>query len=182
VNGYRLLKVLSEWPCRETAAFVLIGLFTGLRKSEIRKLRWEHLDLQRKPLTIVHPKGKQTATIPINEQTVAVLKDLPVLSDYVLPGPNGEIKQTFRDPWYRIREAAGLPSSFRFHGLRHNHASWLVSSGVELYTVSKLLCHKDVKTSTRYRHLSDEALRRAANVVGEVLSKGAPGAVVPFKK
>jgi integrase len=178
----RLLKVLSEWPCRQTAAFVLLGLFTGLRKSEIRKLRWEHVDLQRKTLTIVDPKGKETTTIPINDQAVAVLADIPVLSEYVLPGPDGNMKRTFRDPWYRIREAAQLPQQIRFHGLRHNHASWLVSSGVDLYTVSKLLCHKDVKTSTRYSHLSDEALRRAANVVGEVLSRTVTSAVVSYKK
>jgi integrase len=165
----RLLKVLAEWPCRETASFVLVGLFTGLRKSEIRKLRWEHIDLERKTLTIVDPKGKETTTIPISEQAIAVFSDIPVNSEYVLPGPDGKMKRTFRDPWYRIRETAGLPANIRFHGTRHNFASWLVSSGVDLYTVSKLLNHKDVKTSTRYSHLSDEALRRAANVAGNVL-------------
>jgi integrase len=128
----RLLKVLSEWPCRETASFVLIGLFTGLRKSEIRKLRWEHIDLERKTLTIVDPKGKETTTIPISQQAVAVFNDIPVNSEYVLPGPDGKMKRTFRDPWYRIREAAALPANIRFHGTRHNFASWLVSSGVDL--------------------------------------------------
>jgi site-specific recombinase XerD len=118
----------------------------------------------------VDPKGKETITIPINDQAVSVFADIPVRSKYILPGPNGEMKRTFRDPWHRIREAAELPKNIRFHGLRHNHASWLVSSGIDLYTVSKLLCHKDVKTSTRYSHLSDEALRRAVNVVGDVLS------------
>lgn len=165
----RLLKVLAEWPCRDTAAFVLIGLFTGLRKSEIRKLRWEHVDLARKTLRIVDPKG-ESATIPINDQAVHVFMDIPVISEYVIPGPDGGMKKTFRDPWYRIREAAELPSDIRFHGTRHNFASWLVSSGVDLYTVSKLLNHKDVKTSTRYSHLSDEAMRRAANVAGTVLA------------
>jgi integrase len=178
----RLLKVLAEWPCRETASFVLIGLFTGLRKSEIRKLRWEHLDLERKTLTVVDPKGKETTTIPINDQAVAIFREIPVVSEYVIPGPDGGIKKTFRDPWYRIREAAGLPANIRFHGTRHNFASWLVSSGVDLYTVSKLLNHKDVKTSTRYSHLSDDALRRATNVAGEVLRQKPAEQPVPLAK
>lgn len=177
----RLLKVLAEWPCRESASFVSIGLFTGLRKSEIRKLRWEHVDLARKTITIADPKNKETTTIPLNDQAAGVFKDIPVASEYVLPGPNGKMKRTFRDPWYRIREAAQLPANIRFHGLRHNHASWLVSSGIDLYTVSKLLGHKDVKTTTRYSHLSDAALRRATNVAGEVLSRGAV-TVIPLKK
>lgn len=80
----RLLKVLADWPCRQAASFVLIGLFTGLRKSEIRKLRWEHLDLERTTLTIVDPKGKQT-TIPINAQAAAILKEIPRISEFVFP-------------------------------------------------------------------------------------------------
>lgn len=167
----RLLKVLAEWPCRGTASFVLIGLFTGLRTSEIRKLRWEHVNLERKTVNIVDPKGKESSTIAISDQAVAVLKEIPVTSEHVIPGPDGGIKKTFREPWYRIRDAAGLPANIRFHGLRHNHASWMVSSGIDLYTVSKLLNHKDVKTSTRYAHLSDESLRRAANIAGELLSR-----------
>jgi integrase len=166
----RLLRVLAEWPCRETASFVLVGLYTGLRKSEIRKLRWEHVDLERKSLTIVDPKGKETATIPISDQAVEVFKGIPATSEYVLPGPDGGIKKTFRDPWYRIREAAELPANIRFHGLRHNLASQMVSNGVDLYTVSKLLNHRDVKTSTRYAHLSDDSLRKAVNVAGGLLS------------
>lgn len=99
----RLLKVPAEWPCRETASFVPIGLFTGLRKSENRKLRWEHLDLERKTLTVVDPRGKETTTIPINDQAAAILREIPVVSEYVIPGPGGGIKKTFRAPWYRIR-------------------------------------------------------------------------------
>jgi integrase len=97
----------------------------------------------------VDPKSKETVTIPINDQAVAVFKDIPVTSGYVLSGPDGEMKRTFRDPWYRIREAAQLPANIRFHGLRHNHASWMVSNGVDLCFVSRLLNHRDVKTSTR---------------------------------
>jgi integrase len=108
----RLLKVLSEWPCRDTASFVLLGLYTGIRKSEIRKLWWEHVDLQRMTLTIVYPNGKETATIPINGQAVAVLADIPALSEYVLPGPNGEMKRTFRDPWYRSVRRQNCPRTF----------------------------------------------------------------------
>jgi integrase len=145
-----------------------MGLTTGLRKSEIRKLRWEHTDLERKTLTIADPKGKEATTIPIH-QAIEVFKEFPVASDFVLPGPDGGMKKTFGDPWYRIREAAGLPANIRFHGTRHNFASWLVSSGVDLYTVAKLLNHRDVESSTRYSHMPDDALRRPANVAGKVL-------------
>jgi site-specific recombinase XerD len=49
----------------------------------------------------------------------------------------------FNGPWQRIRKAADLPEGFRLHGLRHHFASTLVSAGVDLLVVQKLLTHKD---------------------------------------
>ena len=53
------------------------------------------------------------------------------------------------------KRAAKLPEGFRLlHGLRHHYASMLVSSGVDLYVVSKLLGHSDpTLTAKRYAHL-----------------------------
>ena len=57
-----------------------------------------------------------------------------------------------------------LPPGFRLHGLRHHYASSLVSAGVDLYTVSKLLSHKDTATTQRYAHLADQTLRDAVDL------------------
>jgi integrase len=165
----RLAEVLESWPCRQSANFVKIALFTGIRKGEILKLRWENVDLGRKMIVLKDPKGVYTETVPINDQAVEVFEGIERISDFVIPGPDGGIKKTFRDPWYKIRKAAGLPENYRFHGLRHNLASQLVSNGVDLFAVSKLLNHKDVRTSERYAHLSNERLRQVAAKAGELL-------------
>ena len=47
----------------------------------------------------------------------------------------------FKRPWVEIKKKSGLPKEFRLHGLRHHYASSLVSAGVDLFTVSKLLTH-----------------------------------------
>lgn len=166
----RLTTTLDAWPYKESADFVRIALYTGIRKSEIMKLMWDDVDLDRQLLTLKDPKGAVSETIPISNEAVAVFQGIDRTSKYLLPGPDGQQKKTFRDPWYKIRKAAGLPESYRLHGLRHNFASQLVSNGVDLYTVSKLLTHKDVRTSERYAHLSNEALRRAAQKSGELLT------------
>jgi len=176
----RLLTTLAEWPCRQTANIISLAVFTGLRKGEILKLQWKHIDLERKTLRIDDPKGKVSSTIPLCDSAVEVLRNVPVTdSPYVFPGPDGGRKTTFVDPWHRVRAAAGLNPQLRFHSLRHNFASWLVSSGVDLYVVGKLLCHKDVKTSTRYAHLADSALRQAASKMDLFVTK--PGNVVQLK-
>jgi integrase len=76
----------------------------------------------------------------------------------------------------KIKKKAGLPADFRpLHGLRHHYASMLASSGVDLYTISKLLTHKSPVMTARYSHLHDEALKKASNLAGELVNKAAMG-------
>ena len=68
---------------------------------------------------------------------------------------------------------AGLPEDFRpIHGLRHVFASALASSGqVDMYTLQKLLTHSDPKTTQRYAHLRDDALKNAADLAGKIFNE-----------
>ena len=77
----------------------------------------------------------------------------------------------------KIRDDAGLPRDFRpLHGLRHVYASMLASSGeVGMYTLQKLLTHKDPKMTQRYVHLRDEVLKRASNLAGSLIQKAIAG-------
>ena len=73
----------------------------------------------------------------------------------------------------RIKTAAGLPKDFRpLHGLRHFYASMLASSGdVDMYTLQKLLTHKDPTMTQRYAHLRDEALHKASALAGSIIEE-----------
>jgi len=56
--------------------------------------------------------------------------------------------------------------------LRHSFASFLVNSGCSLYEVQRILGHQTPKITTRYAHLAQDSLLRAANIVGEKLGVG----------
>jgi len=73
----------------------------------------------------------------------------------------------------RIKQRAGLPEAFRaIHGLRHVYASMLASSGgVDMYTLQKLMTHKSAAMTQRYAHLRDDALKRAADVAGDIFEQ-----------
>lgn len=166
----RLFEVLEGWPCKESSALIKIALFSGLRKGEILRLTWKDVNFEQGMVTLRKPKGGRTTTIPISSQALDVLNGLKPTSPYVFPGPGGKQKASFRGPWYKIRQAAGLPDNFRFHGLRHHFASVLASSGVEILVLGKLLTHKSLAMTQRYAHLAPGVLKDAAQRSGELLS------------
>lgn len=172
---HRLLDTLETWPCQESVAIIKFALLTGCRRGEILGLKWNDVDFERGMITLRGmdgdgPKGKKVVTIPVDAGALTILKERQVTSPYVFPGEDGKQRTDFKGPWQRIRKAAGLPDGFRFHGLRHNLACTLVSSGVELTVVRELLSHKDIKTTLRYAHLKPDAVKKAASQIGGLLT------------
>jgi len=94
-------------------------------------------------------------------------------SQFVFPGRGGRQRTDIKHQVNRIKVDAGLPEDFRaLHGLRHVYASMLASSGeVGMYTLQKLLTHKDPKMTQRYAHLRDDALKRASNLAGNIIKQ-----------
>jgi integrase len=188
----RLLKVLrgerldDDPPDADTSVdpdardVVYMALFTGMRKGEILKLRWEDVDTRRGFLTIRNPKGGKEATIPLSGPARSVLEGRPRTDDvYIFPGRYIEKRKEVRPRegvkrgLDRIRTRAKLPEDFRpMHGLRHVFASHLASSGeVDLYTLQRLLTHKTPTMTQRYAHLRDDTLRRAADLAGRIVGE-----------
>ena len=166
-----LLLTLEQWHNKMSASFVLFCLHTGLRRGELFKLTWNDVDLERKIMVLKDPKGKIDQALPLSDKAVDILNNIPREYDtsWIFYGKNGEQRRDFKGPWKRIKEQAGLPEDFRLHGLRHHFASALVSAGVDLYTVQKLLCHKDASMTQRYAHLADKTLRDAITLSDKLL-------------
>jgi integrase len=60
---------------------------------------------------------------------------------------------------------AGIKKHFTFHGFRHTFATLQLTSGTDIYTVSKLLGHKDVKTTEVYVRIVDELTKKASEKI-----------------
>ncbi len=166
----RLLDVLSWWPCRQSAVFVKFAILTGMRRGELMRLQWSDIDEVNRLVTLRKPKGGKTVTVPVCQEAIEALQELPRESSWVFPGKGGGPRTDFKGPWLRIKRQAGLPENFRLHDLRHHFASGLVSHGVPLEVVSKLLTHKTLAVTQRYAHLQPAVLRQAADLVGQVLT------------
>jgi len=144
-----------------------------MRRGELFKLQWSHIDFDRGFIRIIGPKGGIDQNIPLNQAARNVLEACPQKSAYVFPGEDGGQRVTMQKALRRIRKAAGLPATFRpLHGLRHAFASRLASSGkVDMYTLQRLLTHKSPVMTQRYAHLRDEALRKASELAGTLVAE-----------
>jgi integrase len=175
----KLLEAIDKDDNVQAAAIMKMALFTGMRRGEILKLRWEDIDFQRGFISIRDPKGGPDQKIPLNETARELLKNHPRdESPFVFPGHKGRQRTILNKRFIRrIKERAGLPKDFRpLHGLRHVYASMLASSGkVDMYTLQKLLTHKSPQMTQRYAHLRDETLRRAADLAGELIQQAVNG-------
>jgi integrase len=169
-----LLKAIDQDESIQARNLMKIALFTGMRRGELFKLKWEHIDFDRGFIHIIDPKGGPDQIIPLNEATRKILENHPKTeSPYVFPGRFGGQRVDIRIPVNRIKTRAGLPKDFRpLHGLRHVYASMLASSGqVDMYTLQKLLTHKSPQMTQRYAHLRDEALRKASDLAGDLIAQ-----------
>lgn len=171
-----LLNAIDEDSNIQAANLMKMVLFTGMRRNELFKLKWEDIDFQRDFIHIRGPKGKIDQKIPLNASTKALLKDHPRSeSIFVFPGRNGKQRVDIKNQVNRIKKRAGLPKDFRpLHGLRHVFASMVASSGkVDLYTLQKLLTHKNPRMTQRYAHLRDDALKQASDLAADIIEQAA---------
>lgn len=170
---HRLLEAIAEDENKQVGNMMLMALYTGMRRGELFKLKWDDIDFARGFILIRDPKGGKSQSIPMNGSARSLLENHErSTSKYVFPGENGGQRVSARKATQRIRERACLPKDFRpLHGLRHTYASMLASSGkVDLYTLQKLMTHKTPAMTQRYAHLRDDALRQAANLAGDIIS------------
>lgn len=169
----RLWQAIEEEENFQAANLMRLALLTGMRRGELFRLQWEHIDTERGFIRLVDPKGGVDNTIPLSADARNVLEQHPRIGDspYVFPGRNGQQRVDINKQVNRIKERAGLPKDFRaLHGLRHVYASTLASCGkVDMYTLQKLLTHKSPAMTQRYAHLRDEALRSASDLAGALL-------------
>jgi integrase len=174
----RLLEAIASDSNIMAANLMKMALFTGMRRGELFKLKWEDIDFDRGFIHLLDPKGGHDQKIPLNPAVRQLLENHPQSdSPYVFPGRGGKQRVDIKKQVNRIKERAGLPKDFRaLHGLRHTYASMLASSGeVDLYVLQRLLTHKSAAMTQRYAHLRDEALTRASHLAGNLIEQAMNG-------
>ena len=167
-----LCAVLDEHPNTRAANAVRLQLLTGARLGEVLTSRKEDFDLRRgiwtKPSH--QTKQKRTEHLPLSAQALALVASIIEASDanspFVFSGNKpGQPLREIKKFWSAVLRQAGI-TNYRRHDNRHTYASHLVSSGLSLEIVGRLLGHSTATTTMRYAHLADDPLRAAADRFG----------------
>ena len=166
-------------------AFIL-AVFTGMRASELCRLRWEDVDLEQGRLTVrnvgrEHTKTYEGRVVPIHPAVDSQLRAAPRKGAYVLPGRKRP--QRLRDLRGIIGQAVKLSGvrPFRWHDLRHTFATWLRRAGVSLEDIAYLLGHSDLRSTLIYAREDLGQLTKAVQrlLVGPPAPGPAAGPGVP---
>ncbi len=162
------LKTLINTECRHEIvkrAF-LFSCLCGLRVSDIRKLRW--CDLQRSSgrvrIEITMQKTKEPLYLPISDEALKWLPERGEAngSDFIFPLTHeGTVNDTLQH-WAKV---AGITKHISFHVSRHTHATMMLTLGADLYTVSKLLGHKNIATTQIYAKIVDKKKEEAIGLI-----------------
>ena len=161
-----LIAHLETKPrAKHLVKFVAFAIATGLRMSNITKLEWSQIDLQRRCMWIqaADAKARKPIAVPLTDDAYAVIRSqmgqhLTRVFTYRGKPFNVVKAATLR----RHAEDAGITKRVTPHVFRHTFASWHVMSGTSLYDLKELGGWAKLESVLIYAHLSAEHLRSAA--------------------
>ena len=161
------LNTLAATPCERDVLkrAALFSALTGLRHCDIQKLQWKEIQIDgdQVRLNFTQQKTKGVEYMPISEQALQLCGEQG--------NPNQLVFEDLPDPSWISRplkkwiETAGITKKITFHCFRHSYATLQLSSGTDIYTVSKMLGHTNMKTTQIYAKVVDEKKNKAAQAI-----------------
>lgn len=149
----------------------LFSSLTGLRWSDVKAISWENINFSETDgwyLKFTQKKTKGAEILPIPEQAIRLLGDRDEFGKTIFESLEYSAWNNIK-----LREwvmAAGIRKRITFHCARHSFATIQLSMNTDIYTVSKLLGHRHLKTTEVYAKVIDKKKIEAANRIPELLA------------
>lgn len=165
------VKAMAATECRYPVlkrAF-LFSCLTGLRKSDVINLKWEDVtqvgDFTR--ITFRQQKTKGLQYLDINPQAVELMGERGDAKQKVFVGFSYNNAANVALNQWAMR--AGITKHLSYHCSRHTFALMMLTLGTDFYTLSKLMGHRDLKSTMTYAHIIDQTRQRAVSNIPQVL-------------
>ena len=173
------VQKLEATPCKypELKRAFLFSCFCGLRMSDVRRLRWQDIHTTadgQKQVETVQQKTGEPIYIPLSNNALRYLPDdsRSTEQDRIFILPHVSTIEKYLSVWGKN---AGITKHLTYHVSRHTNATLMLTYGADIYTVSKLLGHTNVKTTAVYAKIVDENKRKAVNLIPDIKTQGMEG-------
>ena len=159
------LKILWNTPIKKEVIkhMAMFSALSGLRFVDVRNLQWENIYQDKHQgyyIQLREQKTNSTKNHPINETAYSILNKQNTKDGFVFRNIEyTQISKPLKD-WLT---ASGIKKKISFHNFRHSYATLQLANGTDIYTVSKLLGHKNVTTTQIYTKVLDKNKIEAAN-------------------
>jgi integrase len=190
------LRRILDNANEEWRGMVLMGLYTGLRLSDVATLTWLNVDLQQQELTVVTAKTRRRQILPLARPVAVYLENLtpgdkpdhPLFPEAYGARQRSQYGGTLSNQFYQILVAAGLAqkrthesqekgrgtkrqlNALSFHSLRHTATSLLKNAGVSDVVARDIIGHESVAVSRNYTHIDMATKRKAVDAMPNVLT------------
>ena len=154
-----LIKTMQPSKRRNLLQAFVFCCYCGLRRCDVEQLTPSHI-VQRGGvyyIEIIQKKTKKPVSIPLSDKALSLLPSVNEFGRFFHDQISNMSQRTFD----MVFAKTGVRT--HFHVSRHTFATWLVNKGVDIYTVSKLLGHSNVKTTQRYAKVFDTTKIDAVN-------------------
>lgn len=170
----RLIAAIDEEPNPYVHALIWTYILTGMRRNEVRTLKWEDVDLANRQIRKEDTKNKSTLYLPLSQFAIEILKKLPRLdgNPYVFCSvkKHGHPHANLSQPWKRILNASEL-TNVRLHDLRRTVGSYLAMDGHSLLLIGRVLNHRDTRSTQIYTRFHQDPVKEALEKHGEAIRK-----------
>jgi len=176
----RFFTALSDEPDQDFADYVRLSLFTGARRGNVLRMRWDDLSLDGARWTVAGEfmKNGQPLTIPLVQEAVEILRrrsDGLKESQWVFPGGTAKGHAgPQRKKWDRLLTRAGL-TDLHVHDLRRSLGSWMAASGASTVVTMRALGHRSINAALIYQRLAADPVREAMQRAVTAMEKSGRG-------
>ena len=172
-DALKILEIVYNYPYKykflryRNHAIFSTFILAGLRKKELLQLRFTDVDLENMSIFIHQGKGSKDRIVPICSKLAESLERYleerkrlrrTCAEFFVSLNHNmGFTADGLKHLLEEIKEASGI--RFSVHKLRHTFATLMLEGGCDIYSLSRMMGHSDIKTTTIYLSASAEHLR-----------------------
>jgi len=170
-----ICKILGMEKNPKHRLLLTLAYSSGLRVSEVVKLKKEHIDFSCKIIYVKQGKGRKDRCTILSEKAAGFIVeycDFYEIKKWLFPGQKPASPLSIRSAQYIFDKAArnaNIIKKISIHSLRHTFATHLLEGGTDIRYIQSLLGHTCLRTTERYTHVARRSILNIKSPLDNIL-------------